>query len=102
MAKSEELVAELENTLKGLAGKWKSMEIKKEQSAEIEKDLEERLSVLTHHVKEAEFRADTAEAEVNRRLMEIKKAKERIITERTMYETLRKEMDTMINEFHSI
>nr|ABA40778.1 SJCHGC02065 protein [Schistosoma japonicum] len=51
---------------------------------------------------QAEYRADSAEAEVNRRTMDIKKAKERIITERAMYETLRKEMDTMINEFHSI
>nr|AAP06508.1 similar to GenBank Accession Number L76202 Schistosoma haematobium tropomyosin [Schistosoma japonicum] len=62
MAKSEELVAELENALKNLAAKWKSMEIKKEQSAEIEKNLEERINVLTHHVKEAEYRADSAEA----------------------------------------
>ncbi|KAH8849232.1 Tropomyosin, partial [Schistosoma japonicum] len=54
------------------------------------------------HLFQAEYRADSAEAEVNRRTMDIKKAKERIITERAMYETLRKEMDTMINEFHSI
>ncbi|KAH8849239.1 Tropomyosin, partial [Schistosoma japonicum] len=82
---AERLVAELENALKNLAAKWKSMEIKKEQSAEIEKNLEERINVLTHHVKEAEYRADSAEAEVNRRTMDIKKAKERIITERAIF-----------------
>ncbi|KAF7255537.1 hypothetical protein EG68_09275 [Paragonimus skrjabini miyazakii] len=54
------------------------------------------------HFEKAESRAAAAELDVNRRAQEIKRTKDRIITEHSAYEALRQEMNSMINEFHSI
>ncbi|KAH8849254.1 Tropomyosin [Schistosoma japonicum] len=190
MAKSEELVAELENALKNLAAKWKSMEIKKEQalhrhiryneplklfslinlskiveleeelrvvgnnmkaleiseqesaqreesyeetirdlterlkavsliiflvvcmcacllvtlsklgivSAEIEKNLEERINVLTHHVKEAEQRATEAERQVSKLQNEVDHLEDDLLAEKERYKALSGELDQTFAE----
>ncbi|VDO58954.1 unnamed protein product [Schistosoma margrebowiei] len=116
---AESKIVELEEELRVVGNNMKALEISEQESAqreesyeetirdlterlkasaEIEKDLEERLSVLTHHVKEAEFRADTAEAEVNRRLMEIKKAKDDLLAEKERYKALSGELDQTFAE----
>nr|ADQ26719.1 tropomyosin 1 low molecular weight isoform [Mesocestoides corti] len=93
---------ELEEKLTTVASELKAKEIACEKNAELEAMYLKRLDLLREQLKEAESRAEAAEAVSKRYEQEIQRVKETLSSENKTFTLLRQEIDSALDEYHSI
>ncbi|VUZ54401.1 unnamed protein product [Hymenolepis diminuta] len=98
----ESTAKKLEEQLSDVAGKLKAREIAREKNMELEEYYLKRLEVLREQLKEAESRAEIAEAISKRYEQEIQRVKDTLFSENKTFTLLRKEIDSALDDYHSI
>nr|ADM16546.1 tropomyosin low molecular weight isoform [Echinococcus granulosus] len=92
----------LEDRLAAVAAKLKAKEIAHDKNVELEEMYLKRLNVLREQVREAECRAQDAESVSKRYELEVQRVKDTLFSENRIFTLLRKEIDSALDEYHSI